>query len=145
VRILFLLPGLLILLGCDSGLDSDDFELRLNSLNKINSKLLTFDNLDTLNVSNSLTTVRGILGEDTLEFHDLVSELLLRDIKYYQLGGLEYYFGNGTRGDYEYYMLYTINLDKKAEFTHYEQYRDFAFSRKDVDDRWTFVKKKEGN
>ncbi len=119
-----LLIVLLIMSGCNSGFDNSDFESRLVSLEKINSKVLTLKNLDTLNRSNALAIVKGIMGNDTLDLHTLESELMLRDIKYHDIGGLEYYFSTGVKWEYQYYMLYSIDSDQKEHFINYEQYSD---------------------
>jgi len=145
MKTLYCICGLIIIHGCNSGLSDTDFKNRLESLDKINSKLLTIDNLDTLNKDNSLIIVKGILKDDTSDFYKLTKDLRLKDIKYYKIGGLEYKFGTGIKYDYEYYMIYSINLDNKEEHLAYPQYLDFEIKKVDLNDRWTFIKKQESN
>lgn len=145
MKAIYITCGLLITLSCKSGLNDTDFKNNLETLDKINSKLLTIDNLDTLNKENSLTIIKGILKEDTLDFKNLTTDLKLKGIKYYEIGGIEYKFGTGIKYDYEYYMIYSINQNTKEKYLDYPQYLDFKIKKVAFNNKWTFIKIKESN
>jgi hypothetical protein len=145
MRVHYFICGLLFLCGCTSELNDSDFTKNLESLDRINARLLTVNNPEKLNGDSTFLTIEELLMGDTSDFHKLTSDLNLRDVVYHNEGGIEYKFGTGLKYDYQYYMIYFTDLGSKTSLLSYEQFVDYRIECKDITDHWTFVKVKESN